>query len=125
MTFGRVAASARGLYSDASMPYHDAYRRLLRRGGIAVWLAVGAPVLVFALASPPRGTTPLPFSAWVASHLLFGAAFLRTTSPRAASGARDALWLAAGQALAVFSLVAVPSSFGLEGALLVLVALVI
>jgi signal transduction histidine kinase len=122
MTFGRVAAPACGLYSNASMAYRDEYRRLLRRGGIAVWLAVGAPVLVFALASPPRGSAPLPFAAWVASDLLFGAAFLRATSRRA-SGPPEALGLAAGQALAVFSLVALPPCFGLEGALLVLVAL--
>jgi signal transduction histidine kinase len=106
------------------MPYREEYRRLLRRGGLAVWLMVGAPVIAFAIASPSRGTPPLPLTAWVASYLLFGAALLRATSRRLGlGGPRAALLLAAGQALAVFALVALPPCFGLEGALLVLVAL--
>ena len=57
------------------------------------------------------------------SLLLFGAAFWRATARRAAAERLGVLLLVAGQAAAVYSLVALPPCFGLEGALLVLVAL--
>ena len=57
-------------------------------------------------------------------YLLFGLAFWMATSPAGADPGRGrALLLVGGQAGAVLSLVALPPCFGLEGALLVLVAL--
>jgi len=108
------------------MIYRHDYRRLLRAGGFAVWAAVGLPVLLFQLARPPASRQALPLFAWVAAYLLFGLAFGMSTSPRrGVSGRSGALTLAAGQVFAVLALVALPPCFGLEGALLVLVALLL
>jgi signal transduction histidine kinase len=106
------------------MIFRDDYRRLLRSGGFAVWIAVGLPVFLFSLRpSADRGRS-LAFAAWAASYLLFGLAFwLATSRNRNESDRMGMLGLAAGQAAAVLSLVALPPCFGLEGALLVLVAL--
>ncbi len=106
------------------MIFRDDYRRLLRSGGFAVWIAVGLPVFLFSLRpSADRGHF-LAFAAWAASYLLFGLAFwLATSRNRSESDRLGMLGLAAGQAAAVLSLVALPPCFGLEGALLVLVAL--
>jgi signal transduction histidine kinase len=106
------------------MIFRDDYRRLLRAGGFAVWIAVGLPVFLFSLRpSADRGHS-LAFAAWAASYLLFGLAFwLSTSRNRSESDRMGMLGLAAGQAAAVLSLVALPPCFGLEGALLVLVAL--
>ena len=106
------------------MIFRDDYRRLLRSGGFAVWIAVGLPVFLFSLRpSEDRGRS-LAFAAWAASYLLFGLAFwLATSRNRSESDRMGMLGLAAGQAAAVLSLVALPPCFGLEGALLVLVAL--
>jgi signal transduction histidine kinase len=106
------------------MIFRDDYRRLLRSGGFAVWIAVGLPVFLFSLRpSADRGRS-LAFAAWAASYLLFGLAFwLATSRNRSESDRMGMLGLAAGQAAAVLSLVALPPCFGLEGALLVLVAL--
>lgn len=105
------------------MIFRDDYRRLLRAGGFAVWIAVGLPVFLFFLRpSADRGHSA--FAAWAASYLLFGIAFwLATSGNRSESDRMGMLGLAAGQAAAVLSLVALPPCFGLEGALLVLVAL--
>ena len=104
------------------MIFRDDYRRLLRAGGFAVWAAVGLPVFVFQLRRPPDGGMAL--AAWTASYFLFGIAFWLATERRRSEPDRAGLLgLAAGQAAAVFSLVALPPCFGLEGALLVLVAL--
>jgi signal transduction histidine kinase len=105
------------------MIFRDDYRRLLRAGGFAVWIAVGLPVFLFSLRpSADRGQSA--FAAWAVSYLLFGLAFwLATSRNRSESDRMGMLGLAAGQAAAVLSLVALPPCFGLEGALLVLVAL--
>src|ERR1700687_4612726 len=106
------------------MTSRDDYRRLLRSGGVAIWAAVGLPVLVFQLSQPPTLREGLPLAAWTASFLLFGAAFWLGTSRRRGESQRaGTLALVAGQTAAVLSLVALPPCFGLEGALLVLVAL--
>jgi signal transduction histidine kinase len=107
------------------MTSRDDSRRLLRAGGLAVWVAVGLPVFfLVAPRTPLRAPALLPLAAWIASYLLFGLAFGLATSRRSPdAGRRRALLLAAGQAAAVLSLVALPPCFGLEGALLVLVAL--
>jgi signal transduction histidine kinase len=104
------------------MLYREDYRRLLRTGGLAVWLAVALPVVAYQLLSPPRARDPLALAAWAAALLLFLASFWRATARRAAGRRRDVLPLIAGEAAAVFALVALPQCFGLEGALLVLAA---
>src|SRR5260221_13417499 len=106
------------------MIFRDDYRRLLRAGGFAVWIAVGLPVFLFSLLPAPGSGQPSAFAAWTASYLLFGLAFwLATSRNRSESDRMGMLGLAAGQAAAVLSLVALPPCSGLEGALLVLVAL--
>ena len=106
------------------MIFRDDYRRLLRAGGFAVWIAVGLPVFLFSLRPPPDRGQSTAFAAWAVSYLLFGLAFwLATARDRSESDRAGMLGLAAGQAAAVLSLVALPPCFGLEGALLVLVAL--
>jgi signal transduction histidine kinase len=108
------------------MTFRDDYRRLLRIGGFVVWAAVGLPVLVFQAVRPPTGGATLPVSAWIAVYLLFGLAFgLATSRRRLESDPRGALLLLAGETAAVLALVALPPCFGLEGAGLVLVALVL
>ena len=102
----------------------EPYRRLLRGGGVAVWLAVGLPVVAFAALFPRNDRELVPTVAWVASWLLFGAAFVLATRRRVGPERRaESLSLAAGESAAVLSLVALPPCFGLEGSLLVLVAL--
>lgn len=120
MTSGTPAGLPPAAY-DANVP--DSYRRLLRGGGLAVWAAVGLPVAAFAVLFPRTDREPLPTLAWIASWLLFGAAFFLATRRRPAGNRPEAGWLAAGQTAAVLSLVALPPCFGLEGSLLVLVAL--
>ncbi len=106
------------------MTYRDDYRRLLRSGGFAVWAAVGLPVFVAQFRPPQGWRFGLPVAAWIASFLLFGVAFWLATSRRRGGPDRaGGLGLAAGQSAAVLSLVALPPCFGLEGSLLVLVAL--
>src|SRR6186713_1339103 len=101
----------------------EPYRRLLRGGGVAVWLAVGLPVVAFAALFPRNDRELVPAVAWVASWLLFGAAFVLATRRRVGPERRaESLSLAAGESAAVLSLVALPPCFGLEGSLLVLVA---
>lgn len=108
------------------MTFRDDYRRLLRAGGLAVWVAVGLPVLVFQAIAPRRDRELLPVVAWIAVYVLFGLAFLLATSRRRLHSDRvSVLALLAGQTAAVLALVALPPCFGLEGALLVLVALVL
>jgi signal transduction histidine kinase len=104
------------------MIFRNDYRRLLRAGGFWVWAAVGLPVFAFQLRRPPGSGMAL--AAWTAAYVLFALAFgLSTSRRRSESDRAGLLGLAAGQAAAVFSLVALPPCFGLEGALLVLVAL--
>ncbi len=104
------------------MGLRDGYGRFLRRAGLTIWIAVGLPVFAFRL--PPDPGRPLgPLAAWTAAYLLFGLAFLLATGRRRESDGPALLELIAGQTLAVYSLVALPPCFGLEGALLVLVAL--
>ena len=106
------------------MNFRDDYRRLLRAGGFAVWIAVGLPVFLSSLRPSTDRGHAAAFAAWTASYLLFGFAFwLATSRARSESDRLGLLGLAAGQAAAVLSLVALPPCFGLEGALLVLVAL--
>jgi len=103
------------------MTSRDDLRRLLRWGGFAIWTVVGVPVLLFQFRAPP-GSHPLaPLVAWVAAYALFGLALVLNTSRRHTDRA-GALGLVAGQSAAVFCLMALPPCFGLEGALLVLVA---
>jgi signal transduction histidine kinase len=106
------------------MRFRDNYRLFLRRAGLVIWAAVGLPVFLFQLRAPWTGRPLLPIAAWAASFLLFGLAFaLATRARRSEPGRVGILGLAAGQTAAVFCLVALPPCFGLEGALLVLVAL--
>jgi len=108
------------------MTFRDDYRRLLRIGGFAVWTAVGLPVLVFQAVGPSKSRPVLPVLAWIAAYLLFALAFALATSRRRLESDRGGvLVLLAGQAAAVLALVALPPCFGLEGAGLVLVALVL
>ena len=102
----------------------DDSRRLLRSGGLAIWLAVGAPVLIGEAVAPARGRDWTSLLAWGASFLLFGLAYGLASRPRRGNPDRaGALVLVAGQTAAVLSLLALPTCFGLEAALLVLVAL--
>ena len=65
----------------------DDSRRFLRRAGLAIWAAVGLPVLLLQTLSPPE--PPLvPVAAWAASYLLFGAAFALATRARRSPGVR-------------------------------------
>jgi signal transduction histidine kinase len=108
------------------MTFRDDYRRLLRTGGFAVWIGVGLPVLAFQALRPPKGEQVIPVLAWIAAYLLFGLAFALATSRRRLESDRaGALVLLAGQTAAVLALVALPPCFGLEGAGLVLVALLL
>ena len=104
------------------MLYREDYRRLLRAGGLAVWLAVGIPVLALQLLAPPRARDLFALAAWAGALLLFGVAFWRATARRGSSDRPGVLLLVAGETAAVFALVALPPCFGLEGALLVLAA---
>ena len=111
----------------AAMTFRDEYRRVVRTGGFAVWVAVGVPVLAFLALSPraDRGE-PLPAAAWIAVYLLFGVAFgIATSRRRLQSDRGTVLLLLAGQTAAVLALVALPPCFGLEGSLLVVGALVL
>lgn len=122
--FRQGRSPAPSAYTEKTpMLYRDDYRRLLRRGGFAVWAAVGLPVLALQLSAPPHDRDALGLAAWIAALLLFGAAFGMATARRGESGRTGALALAAGQTAAVLALVALPPCFGLEGVLLVLVAL--
>jgi signal transduction histidine kinase len=104
------------------MTSRDDLRRLLRWGGFAIWAVVGLPVLVFELGAQSRRQLSAPFFAWAASFVLFGIALALNTSRRQHLDRAGSLALAAGQAAAALSLMALPPCFGLEGALLVLVA---
>jgi signal transduction histidine kinase len=104
------------------MLYREDYRRLLRFGGLAVWLAVGVPVVVYQLFFLSRERDDFGLAIWVAMLVLFLAAFWRATARRSAERRREVLPLVAGEAAAVWALVALPPCFGLEGALLVLAA---
>ena len=64
MTSGRGPALGARLYSGA-MLYREDYRRLLRAGGLAVWLAVGVPVVVLQLLAPWRTRDGFALAAWV------------------------------------------------------------
>lgn len=89
-----------------------------------LWGIVGLPVALFELTGPHGPRPLLPSASWAAAYLLFGACLALATSRRRADSATEApLLLAAGQAAAVLALVALPPCFGLEGALLVVVAL--
>jgi signal transduction histidine kinase len=103
------------------MRFPDAYRRLLRSGGLVIWAAVGLPVLLSELLSPARKADGISLAAWGASFLLFGVAFRRATL--GGSDRAGAIGMVIGQSVAVLSLLALPTCFGLEAALLVLVAL--
>src|SRR5450432_2239827 len=123
VTFGRGAAVGQRLYSIPSvMTPRDDLRRLLRWGGFAIWAVVGLPVLFSVLGSPSRERLSTPLSAWAASFVLFGVALALNTSQRHRDDRTASLALAAGQSAAAFCLMALPPCFGLEGALLVLVA---
>jgi signal transduction histidine kinase len=104
------------------MLYGEDYQRLLRAGGLAVWLAVGLPVLAFPLLAAPPARDGFALAAWSGAWLLFGAAFWRATGKHRSSDRSGVLLLVAGETAAVFALVALPPCFGLEGALLVLAA---
>lgn len=105
------------------MTYRDDYRRLLRVGGLAIWAAVGIPVIVLSSFRHPRH--PLLYLAWVGALLVYAAAFWRATAARRrdATGRAGPLTLAAIESASVLVLMALPPCFGLEGALLVVVAL--
>jgi signal transduction histidine kinase len=104
------------------MLYREDYRRLLRIGGLAVWLAVGVPVIVLQASAAPHGTDAVALGVWTAALLLFFAAFWLATARRPVGHAAAVLRLIGGETGAVLALVALPGCFGLEGALLVLIA---
>jgi signal transduction histidine kinase len=89
--------------------------RLLRLTGVFTWLLVAAPQAI-------EGPAPLPaFAAWLASLALFGALYLWTTSRL--SSPDPTFWAAlAGQTACVIVMAAIQYR-GLEGTLLVLIAL--
>ncbi|MEP6768896.1 MAG: sensor histidine kinase [Acidobacteriota bacterium] len=100
------------------------YSRLLRLAGGAVWIVVGFPVLTSFRQARASGSSAGAFFAWVAAFLLFAVAYALTS--REGRFERDragALLLVAAQAAAVLALVALPPCYGLEGALMVLVAI--
>ncbi|MEO8191227.1 MAG: sensor histidine kinase [Acidobacteriota bacterium] len=100
------------------------YPRLLRLAGGAVWILVGFPVLTSFSQARASGSSALGFAAWVAAFLLFAVAYSITS--REGRFERDrggALLLLAAQSAAVLALVALPPCYGLEGALMVLVAI--
>ena len=100
------------------------YPRVLRVAGLAIWAIVGLPVFASARTIRALGASNLSFLAWTAAFVFFGVAFLRTTSRASFDRDRNGtLVLLAGQSAAVLALVALPPCYGLEGALLVLVAL--
>ena len=100
------------------------YPRFLRIAGLAIWAVVGLPVLATSRTIRALGASNVSFAAWAAAFVLFGAAFLRTSAAaRSAEDRPGTLVLLAAQAAAVLALVALPPCYGLEGALLVLVAL--
>jgi signal transduction histidine kinase len=100
------------------------YPRFVRMAGLGVWAIVGLPVLASSRTIRALGASNVSFIAWGAAFLLFGAAFLRTTGAlRSAADRAGTLALLAAEAAAVLALVALPPCYGLEGALLVLVAL--
>ena len=103
------------------MTPRDDLFRLLRWGGFAIWAVVGAPIVFFQLTHSRRGLS-VPLAAWAAAFLLFGVALAWSTSRRRRLDLRLRLVLAAVQAMAALSLMVLPQCFGLEGALLVLVA---
>jgi len=100
------------------MTPRDDLRRLLRWGGLALWAVVGVPVLLFQLA---RGRFSISLAGWVAAFALFGVALAWITS-RQRRLHRPLHLLLASQSIAALFLMALPQCFGLEGALLVLVA---
>jgi signal transduction histidine kinase len=104
------------------MLFHEHYRRLLRRGGFAVWATVVLPVLALQFLAPARGRDPLALVAWAGATIAFVVAFHGATRPRDESGRMAAIALVACQTAAVLALFALPPCFGLEGALLVVVA---
>ncbi|MDQ6892689.1 MAG: histidine kinase [Acidobacteriota bacterium] len=100
------------------------YPRFLRVAGLAIWAVVGLPVLASSRSIRALGASNVSFAAWAAAFILFGAAFLRTTAAARFDHDRTGtLALLAAQSAAVLALVALPPCYGLEGALLVLVAL--
>ncbi|HEY7862986.1 MAG TPA: sensor histidine kinase [Thermoanaerobaculia bacterium] len=106
------------------MPALDRFRRYLRWSGLAIWFVVGASVVLYRLPQTPRpGSEPL-LEVWLAAHALFAAAFWLATRPgRAERDPAGTLGLCAGELAAVLALVALPPCFGLEGALLIPIAL--
>jgi len=105
------------------MSYRDDYRRLLRAGGLAIWAAVGVPVIALSSLRPIRH--PLLYLAWIGALVAYGAAFWAATAPRKRAEESRALplSLAGIEVAAVLALMALPPCFGLEGALLVVVSL--
>src|SRR5262245_49294420 len=95
------------------MLYREDYRRLLRAGGLAVWLAVGLPVAALQLIAPPNSRDAFALAAWFAALLLYGAAFWLAT--RRGARRSGAVLLIAGETAAVLALVALPPCFGLRG----------
>ena len=116
----RPDAYTRSLRHDVSrrLPSASAHRRLC-----SVDRGRSARRLLPVFAGPGNGG-PLP--RWAAAWLLFAVAFgLSTARRRLASDRAGALLLLSGQAAAVLALVALPPCFGLEGAGLVLAALLL
>ena len=100
------------------------YPRLLRIAGFRGLGRRGFPVLAFRNALKASGTTLFGFAAWAAVYLLFAAAYAKTTARgRFERDGPGALVLLAAEAAAVLALVALPPCYGLESALLVLVAI--
>jgi signal transduction histidine kinase len=107
------------------MPAFDRFRRYLRWSGLAIALVVGSAAVLYRL--PNRGNPLAPallLEYWLAALALFAAALFLATRP--GKSERDfpgTLVLCAGELAAVLALVALPPCFGLEGALLIPIAL--
>jgi signal transduction histidine kinase len=99
------------------MPLSRETLRLLAWAGIAVWLAIGGPMLTGTVNEAWR------FRAWLACYLVFGVAFLASVR-QLGRGGRGVPLLLAIQGAAVVGTVAL-LCHGYEGTLLVLVAMLL
>lgn len=110
-----MSAGRAGAYPRPVLPVDSAeLRRVLKLGGFAVWLMVGAPVFINGAKDPRR------LVLWAVAYAGFGLAFRRSTGPSLARG--RFLALLAVEVASILTMVLLLCD-GFEGALLVLVAL--
>ncbi len=116
MSFGLCGGVRGGAIIQAMISESREHHRLLRWGGLAVWLGVGLPVWM-----QLSQTTPERFAGWLPAWLLFAVAFWVTAGEREISR-KLGLTLLALQGACVMVLVLLLCD-GFEGTLLVLVAM--